>query len=72
MIVMSKRKKIVLGLLAVAVLALASQFVYYNVIVPWPYRHELQACLEEANNQQNEQAVEEARDKCFRTYPHFN
>jgi len=46
-------------------------FFYFNVIVPYPYRHELKACLVEARSLNTEGEIETAENICFRTYPHF-
>jgi hypothetical protein len=48
---------------------MVGRFVFYNIVVPWPYRHELNACLEQARSAQDAMA---AKNQCFRTYPHFN
>lgn len=67
-------KTIVVVLVVLAVLsgiALAAKFVYHNVIVPGPYRHQLDNCLNQADSQPNPDTIDFARYKCFRTYPHF-
>jgi len=67
---MSNKKAIFLSL-SVLFFLLLGQFIYYNVVVPWPYRHELKACLEKARFMENQLKIEKAENICFRTYPHF-
>ena len=52
-------------------LILSGRFVYYNVVVPTPFREELKACLLEAHSQEIEIEAKAAENTCFRTYPHF-
>ena len=59
------------GVIAALIGVMLGRFIYYNVVVPWPYREELRACLDEAKTLEVELAVDEARNVCFRTYPHF-
>jgi len=47
------------------------RFIYRNVIVPWPYRHELRACLDKAKQTETKDLEKYERNICFRTYPHF-
>ena len=49
----------------------AGSFVYNNIIVPWPYRHELRSCLDTAKEKQTKNEVEYARNICFRAYSPF-
>jgi len=67
-----KKHKILFSVLFVLLIILFSMFVYTNIVVPWPYREALEACLSNAQNFSTEAQVEEARNICFRTYPHFN
>jgi hypothetical protein len=69
---MDSTGKITIGLLAVLLFVVAGQFVYHNIIVPWPHRDELQACLESARALAHQTDIAEAENTCFRTYPHFN
>lgn len=52
--------------------AIAGNFFYNNVIVPWPYREELHNCLSQARSLEDKEERDEAENTCFRTYPHFN
>jgi hypothetical protein len=65
-------KHIILSFVVFAVSAGLGRFFYHNVIVPWPYRHELQECLDAAEILLTDQETDAARDVCFRTYPHVN
>ena len=69
-----KRKRfwIFLGVLIILFILFFARFFYYNMIVPWPYRHELMVCLDEASIHTTENEIKIARNVCFRTYPHFN
>jgi len=58
--------------LGVLFLLLLGQFIYYNVIIPWPYRYELKSCLNEARSLEAQSEIKSAENICFRTYPHFN
>ncbi len=69
---MSKNRKTALIVGAAVFLVLFGIFIYNNIIVPWPYRQELKACIENAEAQQTEAEIYAARNTCFRTYPHFN
>lgn len=69
---MTFMKKVLFGTGVVIFLMLAGRFIYYNIIMPWPYRHELKACLSKANEKNIKQEIKAARNICFRTYPHFN
>jgi len=65
-------KDILIILLAIPFAFLVGMFIYNNIIVPWPYRHDLKACLEAAQTIENETFSAYERNICFRTYPHFN
>lgn len=67
-----KKHKIIVSVLLVLFILLFSMFVYKNIVVPWPYREALEACLNNAENFSNQQQIDDARNVCFRTYPHFN
>lgn len=47
------------------------RFVYYNVIVPWPYPDDLKSCLEDARSLDTQDEMNEAEANCFSTYPQF-
>ncbi len=67
-------KKIIVALIVLIVIfgvSLIAKFFYYNLVVPWPYRHELKNCLQQADNQPTTEAIDLARYRCFRTFPHF-
>jgi len=67
-----KNKQYIFGIVAIALLFFVGRFVYNNIIAPWPYREELQSCLESARAQENEDIRKSEENICFRTYPHFN
>lgn len=67
----SKGKRIAAFFIFTVFLGLFGRFVYYNIIVPWPYRHELKACIEKADSLEGEER-DIAQNICFRTHPHFN
>ena len=67
-----KKHKVIVAIVLVIVLILAARFTYNNVLVPWPYREELKACLGEARSMEDIRTIEMAEDECFRTYPHIN
>ena len=67
-----KKHKFIAVIVLIVFIYLAAQFVYINIIVPWPYRQELKTCINKAKQFPTKSQVEEARYKCFRTYPHFN
>ena len=69
---MTKKKKIAIGVTIIFLIALFARFVYYNIIVPWPYREGLDACLEKAESKETDAEIFAARNICFRKYPHFN
>ena len=69
---MRNTKSIALGVGILLVLFFAGRFFYFNIIVPWPYREELKACLSEARALESEEAVNAAENRCFDMYPHFN
>lgn len=69
---MKNTKSVVLGVVVLLALYFAGRFVYFNVIVAWPYREELKECLSEARSLDNKQETEAAENRCFNTYPHFN
>ena len=60
------------GMVTGFVAAFAVIFIINNVIIPWPYREELQACLKDARALVLQEEIEKAEDVCFQTYPHFN
>jgi len=60
------------GVILGVTLVFVARFIYWNVVVPFPYRHELEACLEEARSLSTESEIDAAENICFRTYPHFN
>lgn len=66
------RHKFIFSLIAVVSTVLFAWFIYWNIVVPWPYHHELKACLETAQALSDQQQVDTARNTCFRTHPHFN
>ena len=65
-------RDIAYGIILGVFLVLVANFFYWNVVVPFPYRHELKTCLESARALSVEADVESAENRCFRTYPHFN
>lgn len=67
-----KKHKILFAILVVISLFLLANFIYINIVVPWPYREALEACLSNSKNFSTEEQIKEARNICFRTYPHFN
>lgn len=69
---MSAQLKILIGIAVVLFLFLLGKFIYYNIIIPEPYREELRVCLLEARTLENVEKIEKAESACFRTYPHFN
>ena len=68
---MSVQLKIIAGIVIPLLLFLLGKFIYYNIIIPKPYRDELRSCLHEARALGNEEK-KKAENTCFRTYPHFN
>ena len=62
---------IVVALVAISGILVCAKFFYHNVMVPWPYRHELKNCLREAENKSTVEEMDFSRYQCFRTYPHF-
>lgn len=64
------KKKFIMGALITLFLILFGRFIYYNIIIPWPFRHELRACLQAADILSVTER-DAARNTCFRTYPHF-
>lgn len=66
------QKKFIIAAGIVLFLTFGGVFVYNNIIVPWPYRDELKACLADSENDLSEELTDAARNQCFRTYPHFN
>ncbi|MCH8050359.1 hypothetical protein IIB51_03100 [Patescibacteria group bacterium] len=69
---MKRSKNVIVWAGIVVFLMLFGRFVYYNIVVPWPYREQLRLCLEDARSLEIEAEVKEAENICFRTYPHFN
>jgi hypothetical protein len=53
-------------------IAFVSQFVYINIILPSPFRHELEVCIENSQRLTDPLAVEIAEGLCLDVYPHFN
>ncbi|MDP3795513.1 MAG: hypothetical protein Q8R13_06385 [bacterium] len=49
----------------------AGRLVYRHVIVPWSVQDERQQCLVQAERQPTSALVQEARERCARTYPDF-
>ncbi|HEX9608642.1 MAG TPA: hypothetical protein VGA06_00300 [Candidatus Paceibacterota bacterium] len=68
---MDQATKIVIGLVIALVLFGTGRFIYQNIIVPWPYRDELNACLKDARALDSKTLSEAAENSCFQTYPHF-
>jgi len=68
---MNQKKFIIIAGVALF-LIFGGVFTYNNIIVPWPYREELKACLADAANEPSEELTDAKRNQCFRTYPHFN
>ena len=64
--------KILVILLLGVTLMLIGRFIYYNIIIPEPYREELKTCLVKARTLETKEKTEAAENICFRTYPHFN
>ena len=67
----TKKGFVILILVAIISVALG-RFTYFNFIEPYPYRHELKSCLEQARVLDTEAEMKAAEDQCFRIYPHFN
>lgn len=67
-----KKHKLIIIIALIIFGFLFSRFYYYNFIVPAPYKPFLDACLAEAKQLEIKRSVDEARNICFRTYPHFN
>jgi len=68
---MTKNAKLLLIFGGIATLVLFGRFIYYNIVVPAPFREELKACLLDARSLEIEKEVKAAENTCFRTYPHF-
>ncbi|MEK7589992.1 MAG: hypothetical protein AAB475_01940 [Patescibacteria group bacterium] len=47
------------------------RFVYINII-PSPFRHELETCLENSQKLKDTLEIKIAKDPCLDIYPHFN
>lgn len=64
-----KLAKITIVLIFVAFIA---RFAYINIILPSPFRHELEICLENSEKIEDKAAMDIARNLCLDVYPHFN
>ena len=69
---MNTAKRVVFGAIFAVFFMMFGVFVYGNIIIPWPYRHELKACLETARALPTQEEIDFEENKCFRTIPHFN
>lgn len=47
------------------------KFVYANVILPLPFRHELEICLKNSQKLKDPLAVDIAKELCLDVYPHI-
>lgn len=48
------------------------QFVYINIILPSPFRNELETCIKNSQHLDDPLMVEIAEGLCLDVYPHFN
>lgn len=53
-------------------IAFASQFIYVNIILPSPFRNELETCINNSQKLSDSMAVKIAEELCLDVYPHFN
>ena len=67
-----KSGTIIYAIFGALLLFVIGNFVYNNVIVPWPHKEALQTCLSYARALEGEMEIQTAEDACFDTYPHFN
>jgi hypothetical protein len=64
-------KRMAVIVLVGGVSAILLGFLLENVILPWPYRRNLKACLTQARTLEDSELSAFEVDWCFRTYPHF-
>ncbi|MFQ5662012.1 MAG: hypothetical protein ACE5F2_02045 [Candidatus Paceibacteria bacterium] len=53
-------------------IAFAGRFIYANIILPSPFRNELETCLNNSQKLNDSMAVKIAEQLCYDVYPHFN
>jgi hypothetical protein len=53
-------------------IAFAGRFIYVNIILPSPFRNELEICLNNSQKLEDSMTVKIAEDLCYAVYPHFN
>ncbi len=69
---MSSLKKLIKIAIILILVAFTGQFVYVNIVLPMPFRHELETCLENSQRLTDPLALEIAEELCYDVYPHFN
>lgn len=69
---MESIKKLAKVTVVLIVIAFAVKFVYANIILPSPFRHELEICIENSQRLNDPFAIEIAEGLCLDVYPHFN
>ena len=69
---MKSVKKLAKITIVLIFIAFASQFVYVNIILPSPFRNELETCLSNSQKLDDSMAVKIAEQLCLDVYPHFN
>ena len=69
---MKSVKKLIKIAVLLTLVAFVFKFVYTNIILPSPFRHELEICLKNSQRLADPLAVEIAEGLCLDVYPHFN
>mgnify|MGYP000020552073 CR=1 FL=1 len=69
---MESVKKLTKITIILGLILFIGRFVYINVILPVPFKHELETCLANSQKLNDPLEVEIAEELCLSVYPHFN
>ncbi len=69
---MRKVKRLIKIAIILTFIAFAGRFVYANIILPSPFRNELETCFKNSEKLKDPMEVSIAKSLCLDVYPHFN
>lgn len=64
-------KKLVKITIILVFITFIGKFIYISVILPLPFKHELEICIKNSQKLKDSLAVDIAKELCLDVYPHI-